>query len=96
MMAMVMRNADWMQTIDNVRNSDRVWFENIATHSGSIPLDVPEAGYYQVLLIKIDSKPEISEVKRPDARKFLGYGERFHKLRTTEDWMKELREGEKE
>ena len=59
-MATVTRNADRMQTVDNIRNSDRVWFENVAVRSGSISSDVPEAGYYQVPSIKIDSKPEIS------------------------------------
>ena len=33
-------------------------------------------------------KPRISD--------FIGYGAKFHKLRTTEEWMKELREGEEE
>ena len=32
--------------------------------------------------------------KKPRISDFIGYGARFHKLRTTEEWMKELREGE--
>lgn len=34
--------------------------------------------------------------KKPCVSDFIGYGARFHKLRTTEEWMKELREGEEE
>ena len=34
--------------------------------------------------------------KKPRVSDFIGYGARFHKLRTTEEWMKELREGEEE
>ncbi len=34
------------------------------------------------------------ERKKPRISDFIGYGARFHKLRTTEEWMKELREGE--
>ena len=34
--------------------------------------------------------------KKPCISDFIGYGARFHKLRTTEEWMKELREGEEE
>ena len=37
-----------------------------------------------------------AERKKPCIRDFIGYGARFHKLRTTEEWMKELREGEEE
>ena len=34
--------------------------------------------------------------KKPRVSDFIGDGARFHKLRTTEEWMKELREGEEE
>ena len=34
--------------------------------------------------------------KKPCVSDFIGYGARFHKLRTTEEGMKELREGEEE
>ena len=34
--------------------------------------------------------------KKPRVSDFIGYGAKFHKLRTTEEWMKELREGEEE
>ena len=34
--------------------------------------------------------------KKPCVSDFIGYGARFHKLRTTEEWMRELREGEEE
>ncbi len=34
--------------------------------------------------------------KKPCVSDFIGYGARFHKLRPTEEWMKELREGEDE
>ncbi|MBP5227609.1 MAG: hypothetical protein J6336_09510 [Kiritimatiellae bacterium] len=36
------------------------------------------------------------EHKKPCIRDFVGYGARFHTLRSTADWMKELREGEEE
>ena len=34
--------------------------------------------------------------KKPCISDFIGYGVRFHKLRPTEEWKKELREGEEE
>ena len=42
------------------------------------------------------SEPPPKERKKPCIRDFIGYGARFHKLRPTEEWMKELREGEEE
>ncbi len=47
----------------------------------------------------VDSKVPVSATeirKKPCVSDFIGYGARFHKLRTTEEWMKELREGEEE
>ena len=85
-----------MRTVERVRNSEQVWFENIAAHSGSFPLNLPEAGDYQIFFIKINTENQVKKGARPDATKFLGYGKRFHKLRTTEEWMKELREGEED
>ena len=95
-MPMLMEKSDRLRTAERVRNSSRVWFENIAAHSGSFPLNLPEAGDYQIFFIKVDRKEPVKKCPRPDATKFLGYGKRFHKLRTTEEWMKELREGEEE
>ena len=34
--------------------------------------------------------------QKPRVSDFIGYGARFHKLRTTEEWMRELRESEEE
>ena len=95
-MPMLMERSDRLRTAERVRNSDRVWFENIATHTRAFPLNLPEAGDYQVFFIKVDNENQGRKGARPDATKFLGYGRRFHKLRTTEEWMKELREGEED
>lgn len=40
--------------------------------------------------------PSVESRKKPRISDFIGYGARFHKLRTTEEWMRELREGEEE
>ena len=69
---------------------------------------LPEGGCYQVILLKVSSsedqersaKKDLREehfgCPRPDYSKLIGYGAKFHKPRSTAEWMKELREGEEE
>ncbi len=40
--------------------------------------------------VEVVRKPD----QRPDPMRMLGFARRFRALRTTEEWMKELREGE--
>jgi len=67
------------------------------------PQFVTRGGTQTVVVISIQSyEPERSRVQHrilkrgnhQSARDLLGYGAQFHKLRTTEEWMHELREGE--
>ena len=41
-----------------------------------------------------DPREEYFGCPRPDYSKLAGYGAKFHTPRSTEEWMKELREGE--
>ncbi|MBQ2629208.1 MAG: hypothetical protein IJG13_05970 [Kiritimatiellae bacterium] len=41
-----------------------------------------------------DPREEYFGCPRPDYSKLVGYGAKFHTPRSTEEWMKELREGE--
>ena len=43
-----------------------------------------------------DPREEHFGCPRPDYAKLIGYGAKFHNPRSTEEWMKELREGEEE
>ena len=43
-----------------------------------------------------DPREEYFGCPRPDYSKLAGYGAKFHTTRSTEEWMKELREGEEE
>ena len=43
-----------------------------------------------------DPREEYFGCPRPDYSKLAGYGAKFHTPRSTEEWMKELREGEEE
>ena len=107
-MPMVMKNADWMRAIANASRTGGVWFQDVSSHSGTIPLEIPEEGDYQVILVKADAAKKQESVekrdpreeyfgcKRPNVADLIGYGARFHAPRTTEEWMKELREGEED
>ena len=91
-MTKLMEKKDWIQTVANVSAAESVWSEKVSTQDGVLSLAVPEGGEYQVILVKI--KSQAIPPKRRSAREFIGYGAKFHTLRTTDEWMKELREGE--
>ena len=101
-MTKLMEKRDWMQTVANVGTAEGVWYDNISAEGGVVPLSVPESGMYQVILVKIDDSAAAAPPAqpqprpKPNIRDFIGYGEKFHKLRPTEEWMKELREGEED
>jgi len=96
-MPMVMKNADWMRAVANASRADGVWFQDVSSHSGTIPLEVPEAGHYQVILMKMGNTAEIVEPKKPRISDIIGYGRKFNpEYRSTAEVMKELREGEEE
>ena len=95
-MPMLMEKSDRLRTVDRVCTTDRVWFDTIATHAGAISFNVPEAGNYQVILVNID-EPQESKPRRRSAREMIGYCRKYHpEYRSTEDIMKELREGEED
>jgi len=58
-----MEKEDWVRTVANVGSADRVWFENVQGHRGSLSFSVPESGMYQVILVKLDSDVSRREEK---------------------------------
>jgi len=96
-MPMVMKDSDWVRTVANATHADGVWFQDVVSDSGVIPLDVPETGRYRVVLLKMGSPKETVAANKPNVRDFIGYGRRFNpEYRSTAEIMKELREGEEE
>ena len=96
-MPMLMKSSDWMRTVANATQTDGVWFQDVSSHSGTIPLEVPEAGNYRIVLLKMRNTAEVVEPKKPCVRDFIGYGRKFNpEYRSTAEIMKELREGEEE
>ena len=79
-MPVVMEQVSQMSTAEKLRLMEYILKSIAATVESSDAAAAP-------LQVK-RNKPRISD--------FIGYGARFHKLRPTEEWMKELREGEVE
>ena len=80
-----------------------VWRQHVVGMAGERILPLPATGSFDVIFVEIPNESESAgigvqqtERKKPCVRDFIGYGAKFHKLRTTEEWMKELREGEAE
>ena len=107
-MPRLLEKDDVMQTAVNLGRAEKVWSEQLVTGPGDMTFRLPEGGSYQVILLKVsssadhgrsvgkDPREEHFGCPRPDYSKLIGYGAKFHKLRPTSEWMKELREGEEE
>lgn len=94
-MPKLMEKSDWIQTVANIGVADRVWSENISTNDGRFSMPTLEAGRYQVIFVKIDAKTPTTVPARKSAHDFIGWGLQFDSTRcSTDEWMKELREGE--
>jgi hypothetical protein len=95
-MPRLIERDDVMRTAVNLGRAKDVWSDEFVTDSGEMAFKLPQGGRYQVVFVRIESKPEAVPVKRRSAVDMIGYGRKFHKLRTTDEWMKELREGEED
>lgn len=94
-MPRLMEKSDWMRTVENVSRGGAVWSETVNSRGGLDSLVFPESGAYQIIFVKLDDEPRRIEPKRKSARDMIGFGRRFHsEYRSTEDVMRELREGE--
>ena len=94
-MPKLMEKRDWIQTVANIGVADQVWSENISTNDGKLLMPTLEAGNYQVIFVKIGSMQPAPAPARKSARDFIGWGLQFDSTRcSTDEWMKELREGE--
>ncbi len=93
-MPKLMEKRDWIQTVANIGVADRVWSENISTDDGTLSMPTLEAGTYQVIFVKINAK---TPPARKSARDFIGWGLQFDSTPcSTNEWMKELRQGEED
>ena len=78
-----------MKQIDQLSASEKMRLMEYLLKSISAIVDGQSEG-------KNDPREEHFGCPRPDYSKLVGYGAKFHAPRPTSEWMKELREGEKE
>ena len=104
-MPVLMDKTDWAKTFENAKRSSRVWRQHVSGNEGENLLALPASGSFEVIFVEMPqtSKPCAKSVSHPAGRikprisDFIGYGRRFHpEYRSTEDVMRELREGEDE
>ena len=91
-MPVLMDKKDWTNTLENAKRSSRVWRQHVMGRVGESLLSLPESGSFEVIFVAVpptDEKP-----RKVSAKDMIGFGKRFHAPRPTEEWMKELREGE--
>lgn len=83
----------------------RVWRTQIAGTAGEQSISLPATGLFDIILIEVPKSSATPDQKaeRPQAANvpkisdFIGYGRKFHpEYRSTEDVMRELREGEED
>ena len=94
-MPKLMEKKERMQAVASIGASESIWFDNISTKGGVIPVTFPEGGVYQVILVKIGGDVAEAVPKRKSARDYIGYSRRYRpEWRSTAEAMRELREGE--
>lgn len=104
-MPVLMDKTDWTTTFENAKRSSRVWRQHVDGNEGENLLALPASGSFEVIFVEMPQtfKPRAGDTSHPEGRlkpcisDFIGYGRRFHpEYRSTEDVMRELREGEDE
>ena len=91
-MPRLMEKNDWTAAFETASRSNRVWRQRIAGRGGENLLSLPETGSFEVLFVEVSAPQE--RRRKTSAKDMIGFGKRFHAPRPTEEWMKELREGE--
>jgi len=100
-MPVLMDKKDWTNTFENAKRSSRVWRQRVNGNEGEHLLALPASGSFDVIFVEVapppGSEPHPEGRVKPRISDFIGYGRRFHpEYRSTEDVMRELREGEEE
>mgnify|MGYP006873160879 CR=1 FL=1 len=104
-MPVLMDKTDWTKMFENAKRSGRVWRQHVNGNEGENLLALPVSGSFEVIFVEMPQtfQPYAEGASHPEGRikprisDFIGYGRRFHpEYRSTEDVMRELREGEDE
>jgi hypothetical protein len=91
-MPVLMDKTDWTATFESAKRSNRVWHQRVMGRGGENLISLPESGSFEVIFVAVS--PVEEKRRKVSAKDMIGFGKRFHAPRPTEEWMKELREGE--
>ena len=91
-MPKLMGKEEWTVALESARRSNRVWRQHVVGSGDEAILALPEAGSCEVIFVEIAAPEE--KRRKTSAKSMIGFGKRFHAPRPTDEWMKELREGE--
>ena len=91
-MPKLMEREEWTIALESARCSNRVWRQRVDGAGGEAILALPGAGSFEVIFVEI--APPEERRRKTSAKSMIGFGKRFHVPRPTDEWMKELREGE--
>mgnify|MGYP000107459165 CR=1 FL=1 len=91
-MPKLMEREEWTATLESARRSNRVWCQRVVGSGGEAIIALPKAGSFEVIFVEIATPAE--KQRKTSAKDMIGFGKRFHAPRPTDEWMKELREGE--
>lgn len=91
-MPVLMKKTDWTATFEKASRANRVWRQQIVGRGGENLLSLPATGSFEVIFVEMSAPKE--ERRNTSAKDMIGFGKKFHAPRPTEEWMKELREGE--
>ena len=86
-MPKLMGKEEWTVALESARRSNRVWRQHVVGSGDEAILALPE-----VIFVEIAAPEE--KRRKTSAKSMIGFGKRFHAPRPTDEWMKELREGE--
>ena len=81
-----------METLANASRAKRVWRQRTSGRVGERLVGLPESGSFDIIFVEVDE--DADRRRKTSARDMIGFCRRFRKPRTTEEWMRELREGE--
>ncbi len=104
-MPVLMDKTEWKNVVESASRSGHIWRQHVVGGIGESIGPLPATGAFEIMFIEIPPKSESAteahsspgKFAKPRISDFIGYGKRFHsEYRSTEDVMRELREGETE
>ena len=104
-MPVLMDKTEWKDVFESASRSGHIWRQHVVGGIGDSIGSLPATGAFEIIFIEIPPKkeapreghPPVEKFPKPRISDFIGYGRRFHsEYRSTDEVMRDLREGEME